>query len=134
MGDGNDRKRLEKKAERLNVRERVVFAGFVPESEKTDHYCLGDAYVMPSRGEGFGIVYLEAMACGLPTVGGKADGSRDALRDGQLGVLVDPGDPGDIIRGIKEAISQPRRVPEGLEYFDRVNFVKRVHAIVEKYL
>jgi len=65
-GDGDDRARLERKAERLGVSERVVFAGYVPEDEKADHYRLADAFVMPGRGEGFGIVYLEALTCGPP--------------------------------------------------------------------
>lgn len=130
MGDGDDRERLRKKAQQLHVEERVVFAGFVPEAEKSEHYCLGDAYVMPSRGEGFGIVYLEAMACGLPTVGSKADGSRDALREGELGILVDPCNPEDIKRGIREALARPKRVPEGLAYFSFANFGKRLQAII----
>jgi phosphatidyl-myo-inositol dimannoside synthase len=60
VGDGTDRKRLEEKARSLGVHGHVVFAGYIPESEKAEHYRLADAYVMPGRGEGFGIVYLEA--------------------------------------------------------------------------
>ena len=52
VGDGTDRHRLEEKARSLGVHERVVFAGYIPESEKADHYRLADAYVMPGRGEG----------------------------------------------------------------------------------
>lgn len=47
---------------------------------------------MPSKGEGFGIVYLEALACGKPTLGGNQDGAVDALCHGDLGVLVNPDD------------------------------------------
>ena len=132
MGDGNDRERLREKARSLNVLDRVVFAGFVPESEKADHYCLGDVYVMPSHGEGFGIVYLEAMSCGLPAVGSKCDGSRDALRDGMLGILVDPDDPEDIRRGILEALRRPRQVPEGLDYFNYTHYGERLRAVVSE--
>jgi len=130
VGDGDDKGRLEEKARRLGIAQRVVFSGFVPESEKADHYRLADAYVMPSRGEGFGIVYLEAMACGIPAVGSLADGSREALRDGLLGILVDPSDPSDIRRGIREALSRPKRVPEGLDYFTVKNFQARVRGII----
>jgi glycosyltransferase involved in cell wall biosynthesis len=51
---------------------------------------------MPSQGEGFGIVYLEALACGKPVLAGNKDGSRDALADGELGLLVDPDDTAEI--------------------------------------
>ena len=67
---------------------QVLFAGYVSEAEKADHYRLADVYVMPSSGEGFGIVYLEALACGVPVIGSRADGSREALLDEQLGILV----------------------------------------------
>jgi glycosyltransferase involved in cell wall biosynthesis len=65
----------------------VVFAGFVPSEALVAHYRLADAYVMPSQ-EGFGIVYLEAMACGLPVLSGDQDGSADPLQDGRLGWRV----------------------------------------------
>ena len=77
----------------MGLSDRVIFTGYIPESEKIAHYNLADVYVMPSTGEGFGIVLLEAVACGVPVVGSRVDGSREALLDGQLGRLVDPGNP-----------------------------------------
>ena len=59
---------------------------------------------MPSRGEGFGIVLLEAAACGVPIVGSQVDGSREALLDGKLGHLVDPGDRHRLIETITNAL------------------------------
>jgi len=56
VGDGPDRQRLQAKAQALGVSAAVVFAGRIAEDEKVDHYRLADLYVMPSRGEGFGIV------------------------------------------------------------------------------
>jgi asparagine synthase (glutamine-hydrolysing) len=133
VGDGNDRARLERKARELNVQNRIVFAGHIPESEKCDHYCLADAYVMPSRGEGFGIVYLEAMACGIPTVASKVDGGREALLDGKLGILVDPSDRVDLRRGIITALSRTaKRAPAGLEFFTIDNYRKRLQTIIEE--
>lgn len=130
VGDGDDRGRLEQKAWRLGIGQQVAFAGFVPEAEKAEHYRLADAYVMPSRGEGFGIVYLEAMACGIPVVGSRVDGSREALRDGSLGILVDPADPAEIKRGIIAALSRPKIVPAGLDYFTFDNFRDRLCQII----
>ncbi len=133
VGDGEDRPRLEAKAQALGVAEQVVFAGFIPEAEKADHYRLADAFVMPGRGEGFGIVFLEALACGIPVVGSKLDGSREALRGGELGVLVDPRCPDEIQAGVLKALQQPRGVIlPGLEYFSFENFEKRCHGILRQ--
>ncbi|MBU4448615.1 MAG: glycosyltransferase [Proteobacteria bacterium] len=133
VGDGKDRARLEAKAQALGVRDRVVFTGFIPEAEKADHYRLADAFVMPGRGEGFGFVFLEALACGIPVVGSKLDGSREALRGGALGILVDPGRPDEIQAGVLKALQQPPGViPAGLDYFSFENFEKRCHRILRQ--
>jgi glycosyltransferase involved in cell wall biosynthesis len=132
VGDGSDRPRLEKKARALGVHDRVVFAGLISEAEKADHYRLADTYVMPGWGEGFGIVYLEAMACGIPVVASKVDGSREAVRHGALGIMVDPNDREDIRAGIIEALRRPTGViPQGLDYFSCINFKRRLHRIIE---
>jgi asparagine synthase (glutamine-hydrolysing) len=131
-GEGPDRPRLEEKAARLGVRDRVVFAGFIPEAQKTDYYRLADAYVMPSRGEGFGIVFLEAMACGIPVMGSRLDGSREALRDGELGVLVNPDDSSEVLAGIVSTLSRARGVPEGLDHFSFEWYQKRVADIARE--
>jgi phosphatidylinositol alpha-1,6-mannosyltransferase len=135
VGDGDDRPRLEAKAESLRVADRVIFTGFIPEADKADHYRLADAFVMPGRGEGFGFVFLEALACGIPVVGSRLDGSREALRQGTLGILVDPRRPDDILAGILEALKRPRGViPAGLDYFSFANFEKRCHDLLEEVL
>jgi len=125
-GDGDDRPRLEAKARSLGLTDRVIFAGMVKESDKADLFRLADAFVMPGRGEGFGFVFLEALACGVPAVGSKIDGSREALRDGLLGELVDPADPASIKKGILDALAKPKGIPEGLAYFAWPAFSRRV--------
>jgi glycosyltransferase involved in cell wall biosynthesis len=87
VGRGDDRPRLEALARTLGIDDRVVFAGFVTTEDLAAHYHLADAYIMPSQ-EGFGIVYLEAMCCGVPVLSGNADGSADPLQDGRLGWRV----------------------------------------------
>lgn len=124
-GDGPDRQRLMRKARSLGVEESVVFTGHVSEAEKLEHYRLADAFVMPSRGEGFGIVLLEAMACGVPVVGSSADGCREALLDGRLGALVDPSRPEEILIATTAALSLPKMRPAGLEHYSSANFLKR---------
>ena len=132
VGDGDDRGRLKAKAASLGVERHVVFAGYIPEEQKADHYRLADAFVMPGRGEGFGIVYLEAMACGIPVVASKADASREAVLDGRLGVLADPSNPQEIHGAIKEALARPRVRKKQLEYFSFERFVERWHALLRE--
>ena len=66
------RSRLEREAARLGLEDRIVFAGWVADAAMAEHFRLADAFVMPGRGEGFGIVYLEALACGVPVVASRA--------------------------------------------------------------
>ena len=87
IGRGDDQPRLAQLAKDLGVADRTIFAGFIPTEELVAHYRLADAYVMPSQ-EGFGIVYLEAMACGIPVLSGDADGSAEPLQDAKLGWRV----------------------------------------------
>lgn len=78
-GEGDDRPRLERLAARLGVSGAVRFIGHIAEEELIDHHRMADAFIMPSTGEGFGIVFLEALACGVPAIGGDRDGSTDPL-------------------------------------------------------
>lgn len=128
VGDGLDRRRLEAKAKSLGLSDQVVFAGYISESEKVAHYNLADAYVMPSMGEGFGIVLIEAAACGIPVVGSRADGSREALLDGRLGRLVDPRNSGELLRAIAAALnnSSPRSRIDAIDTFSSQKFRVRV--------
>ncbi len=84
IGRGDDQPRLAQLAKELGVENQVIFAGFVPTEELVNHYRVADAYIMPSQ-EGFGIVYLEALSCGIPVLAGNSDGSADPLQDGRLG-------------------------------------------------
>jgi glycosyltransferase involved in cell wall biosynthesis len=130
-GDGPDQIRLASKARKLGVDDRVVFAGYVDEAEKADHYRLADAYVMPGRGEGFGIVYLEALACGIPVIASAMDASREAVRDGLLGQVVNPDEPQEIKSAIHRALQSRRHVPDGLEFFSPERFRERWHRVLE---
>jgi len=131
-GDGSDRPRLEAKARELGVANLVVFTGRIAEDEKADHYRLADAYVMPSSGEGFGFVVLEALACGIPVVASAADGTREAVRGGELGLMVDPKDAFALERAILQALERPKAIPPGLDYFSLANFEKRLHAALAR--
>jgi asparagine synthase (glutamine-hydrolysing) len=135
VGDGSDRARLEQKSREFGLEDRVIFAGRISEEEKPDHYRLADAYVMPSSGEGFGIVFLEALACGIPVIGSKTDGSRDALLDGRLGILVNPSDPTELRAAILQTLAAKGEGAEdrrnGVEYFSTDRFRQRVFDILD---
>jgi len=109
-GSGDDMRRIEKLIKDNNLGSRVILTGFIPHDEVADYYNLCDVFVMPSKGEGFGIVFLEALTCGKPVIAGNKDASPDVLLDGELGILVDP----DNLNEIKEAIVKvlKREVPE----------------------
>ncbi|WP_428662826.1 glycosyltransferase family 4 protein [Reyranella sp.] len=95
VGAGPFEPELRRLAELNGVADRVVFAGAVPDATLADHYRLGDVFVMPNRRlpdgdtEGFGLVFLEANACGLPVIAGRDGGSTDAVQHGDNGLVVD---------------------------------------------
>jgi glycosyltransferase involved in cell wall biosynthesis len=128
VGEGPDRPRLESKVRALQLVNKVIFTGYIPESEKVAHYNLADAYVMPSMGEGFGIVLIEAAACGVPVVGSRADGSREALLDGRLGQLIDPKNSEELLQVVASTlqVSPSRRRIDAIDVFSGENFNARV--------
>ncbi len=132
VGDGSDAHRLKKRVRSLGLSGAVIFAGRIPDDEKADHYRVADAYVMPSRWEGFGYVYLEALACGLPVVGSSIDGSRDALDNGRLGRLVDPDQPDELYGAVLWVLQQPKHVPAGLEYYRVERFQSEMRDVVDE--
>ena len=136
IGRGDDRPRLEKLAVELGVAERVVFAGFVPTEELTAHYRVADAYIMPSQ-EGFGIVYLEAMACGKPVLSGDNDGSADPLQDGKLGWRVPHRDPDavaqaciEILQGSDQRCQGDWLREETLRKFSKEAFKEQLSSLI----
>ncbi|HMO34106.1 MAG TPA: glycosyltransferase family 4 protein [Lacibacter sp.] len=132
--DEDESLRLQELIRDLRLEDQVIITGFVPDEEITDHFLLADAYVMPSKGEGFGIVFIEAMACGLPVIAGNKDGSTEALQHGKLGLLVDPDSPQEIEDAVIRALQQPRdpeRIRnEMLEHFSFDRFRQRLQEVL----
>jgi glycosyltransferase involved in cell wall biosynthesis len=106
VGKGSDRYRIEQLIQKLDIEDCVTLAGFVADEELASHYHLCDIFAMPSKGEGFGIVYLEALACGKPTLGGNQDGAIDALCGGKLGILVDPDNVEEIAMALIQTLTR----------------------------
>jgi phosphatidylinositol alpha-1,6-mannosyltransferase len=96
-GAGEARPQLEALIDRLGLRDRVVFTGYLPANSLKALYSLCELFVMPCRElphdvEGFGIAFAEANLFGKPVIGGIGGGTADAVRDGETGLLVDPDD------------------------------------------
>jgi phosphatidyl-myo-inositol dimannoside synthase len=95
VGGGPFQTRLQEIVAEHDVADKVVFAGEVSDQDLAGHYCLGDVFVMPNRKmpdgdtEGFGLVFLEANACGVPVIAGQDGGSTDAVRHAANGLVVD---------------------------------------------
>jgi phosphatidylinositol alpha-1,6-mannosyltransferase len=107
VGDGIYRGELERLSVKLNVRDYITFAGFIPDDELPEYYAMCDVFIMASREikekgdvEGFGIVYLEANAVKKPVIAGRSGGITDAVEDGINGILVNPTDEKDIAGAI----------------------------------
>jgi len=92
VGDGDDRPRLERLSHAVGTADRVHFLGQVKSPELMSCYRNCEAFVLPSKGEGFGLVFLEAMAFGKPVVAGAHGGTLDIVQNGVTGFLVQHGD------------------------------------------
>ena len=106
VGDGDDRPRLESLASELGIEDRVCFRGGVDPQELLACYADADLFILASKAsdldvEGFGIVYLEASAAGVPVIASRAGGATDAVEEGRNGFLIPDSSPHSIARGIE---------------------------------
>lgn len=115
MGTGDDAERIKKLISELDLNSSVIMTGYFSDEERTDFFSLCDLFAMPSKGEGFGIVFLEALACGKPVVAGNKDASLEPLLNGELGLLVDPDNKEEIIEAIISILKKeaPGRILNG---------------------
>lgn len=109
VGEGVLRPELERLAEQVGVRDRVRFHGYVDDRQLERIYESADLLVMPSTGEGFGIVYLEAWKHGLPVVAGNRDASAEVVTDGRDGLCVDPHSVEQIAEAVVALLTDPER-------------------------
>src|SRR5205085_11515284 len=104
--------------------------------EVAPHFAMSDCYVMPSVNEGFGIVFIEAMYYNLPVIAGNADGSVDALKNGEFGLLVDPANVDDIRNAIRLILETPKKyVPDHkllMENFSYDSYKTRINPLIGK--
>jgi len=91
VGKNQNIDRMKALANKLGVGDYVDFLGWVPPEKIHMYYRQASIFVMPSLMEGFGLVFLEAMAQGLPVIGGNVGGTSELIKDGENGILVSPG-------------------------------------------
>lgn len=135
VGDGPYLPALKTMVRDLNLTESVIFTGQVPEEELADHYRLGDVFIMPNRAldngdtEGFGLVFLEANACGLPVIAGCDGGSTDAVTHEYNGLVVNGRDIGAITDAMArlslDADLRARVISNGLDLVNRSGWDER---------
>lgn len=92
IGGGEERKKLQNLAKELEIADFVEFIPPQPHHKVMEYMSISDLFVLPSWSEGFGIVYLEAMAHGKPVIGVKGQGVEDFVSNGENGLLVEPFD------------------------------------------
>jgi phosphatidyl-myo-inositol dimannoside synthase len=117
-GDGDDRARLQARAQEMGLAASVTFMGGVSGAELQSCYDDCQVFALPARteldsraprGEGFGIVFLEAMAHGKPVVGPNVGAPTEFIHDGKHGLLVDPVDPAKLAQALVELLTQTER-------------------------
>ncbi len=119
------------------VEEQVILTGFIKEDELADHFTLPDLFVLPSKKEGFGIVFIEALACGLPVICGNVDGSIDAIKNGELGKAVNPDDLAELNNTIESYLKVPltKETRKHLQdkcitYFNEENYMNKLSLLL----
>ncbi|HKF65922.1 MAG TPA: glycosyltransferase family 4 protein [Vicinamibacterales bacterium] len=106
VGDGDDRPRLEARVAALGITRAVRFLGAVDDRQLADLYRSCRLFAMPSRDEGFGLVFLEAMRAGKPCIGGRG-AAAEIIEHGVTGLIVDPGSRQDLSAALERLYTEP---------------------------
>jgi phosphatidylinositol alpha-1,6-mannosyltransferase len=135
--DPTEEVRIKDLINKCNVNDHVILTGFLDEKELVDHFLLADLFVLPSRKEGFGIVFIEALACGLPVICGNEDGSTDAIRNGELGTAIDVNDLNELEKTIAAYLKIPltEAIRHNLQsqcvlYFNEKNYRNNLQKLI----
>ena len=102
-GDGSQRHVLEEQVSRLGLQQQISFTGALLREEVRDQLHQANAFVLPSRFEAFGVVFIEAMACGLPVIAGRSGGPESFITD-DCGYIVEPDKPRELAKAMKSMI------------------------------
>jgi len=110
--DENEKTRILQLIKDEQLESNFILTGYLKETALADYFLLADLFVMPSKKEGFGIVFIEAMAFGLPVICGNADGSIDAIRNKEMGTAIDPDDSLLLEQTIRQKLAYPLTIAE----------------------
>jgi len=101
LGDGPEHEKLQILAQNLGVQDEVIFIGHIEPDKIPEYLYQADIFVRPSRSEGLGNSFLEAMAAGLPVIGTPVGGIPDFLKDGETGIFCEPDNPKDLANKVE---------------------------------
>ena len=135
--DAAEEARIKQLTKQHKVEDIVIMTGFVSESELADHFLMADLFVLPSKKEGFGIVFIEAALFGLPVICGNVDGSMDAIRGGELGKAVNPDNLDELQSSIEAYLKTPLTIKARqnlqqlcLQYFNQDNYTNKLQKLL----
>ena len=121
IGEGSHWTELHKLVDKLGLAGRVKFVGYVENSKIGGYLRNADIFILPSAADSFGIVFLEAMACGLPIIAARAGGVPEVVQDGFNGILTKPNDPQGLIDAIVKLKNSPEiRIKYGMKSLELV--------------
>jgi phosphatidylinositol alpha-1,6-mannosyltransferase len=119
------------------IEDNFILPGYIKEQELSDHFLLTDLFVMPSKKEGFGIVFIEAMAFGLPVICGNVDGSTDAVRNEEMGTAINPDDINELEQAIQLKLEHSLTINERkhtqlqcLKYFNGQDYMNTIENLI----
>ena len=135
--DETEHARLTQLIKENGMENHVIFASFIPNNELVDFFLLADVFVMPSKKEGFGMVFIEAAACGCRVIAGNQDGSKDALLNGQLGVLINAHSISELVNAIHQSLDDRKdqsansaQQQKCLAHFSYEHYLKKVGLLL----
>jgi glycosyltransferase involved in cell wall biosynthesis len=134
-GDGRDRERVEALMDEHRLRHRVVLLGSIPHDQLWGYYKGATFFVMPSRGpEGLGLVFLEAMACGIAVIGTRTGGVPEIVAHGENGLLIERNDPDELAAAMCELLDRPQLRLQMGEYGLRIAAQHGWETVAKRYL
>jgi len=137
LGSGSQREKLQEMIEKFALKDKVFLLGSILYSEVPKHVAAGDIFIRPSLAEGFGNVFVEAMAAGAAVIGTPVGGIPDFLKDNVNGLFCEPGNPKDIAEKIEKLMSDKnlaqKLITNGIktarEEYDWTGIAKRVRDL-----